>query len=121
MGAATGFSSETGPQGDGPTAAVRPIEAHGSSGISAPRLAAFSARRLHGRLDGQSPAVGLRKRHQPRTFPSPCRRQSVHSLVLCTQHRGSHENKETRRQGDKGNKGNKGNKQALLLVALVFQ
>jgi hypothetical protein len=45
-----------------------------------PRLAAFPARRLHGRLDGQSPAVGLQKRHQPRTIPSPCRHQSVSSL-----------------------------------------
>jgi hypothetical protein len=35
-----------------------------------PRLAAFADRRLRGRLDGQSPAVGLQNRHQPRTFPS---------------------------------------------------
>ena len=50
------------------------------TGTFRPRLAAFGDRRLHGRLDGQSPAVGLQKRHQPRTFPSPCRHRSVSSL-----------------------------------------
>ena len=33
-------------------------------------IPAHSDRRLHGRLDGQSPAYGLQNRHQPRTFPS---------------------------------------------------
>ena len=31
--------------------------------------AAFAGRRLPSRLDGQSPAVGLQNRHQPRGFP----------------------------------------------------
>ena len=57
---------------------------HGDSGGSVQRFpdptAAFGAGRLHGRLDGQSPAVGLQKRHQPRTFPSPGRNQPVSSL-----------------------------------------
>lgn len=35
-----------------------------------PLIPAHGNRRLHGRLDGQSPAVGLRKRHQSRPFPS---------------------------------------------------
>jgi len=35
-----------------------------------PLIPAHGNMRLHGRLDGQSPAVGLQKRHQPRTFPA---------------------------------------------------
>ena len=45
-----------------------------------PLIPTHGDRRLHGRLDGQSPAVGLHDRHQPRTFPSPRCRQSVSSL-----------------------------------------
>jgi hypothetical protein len=33
-----------------------------------PQSAAFGARRLHGRLDRQSPVVSPQKSHQPRTF-----------------------------------------------------
>ena len=36
-----------------------------------PLIPAHGAGRLHGRLDGQSPAVGLQKRHRPRTFSKP--------------------------------------------------
>jgi len=45
-----------------------------------PLIPAHGDRRLHGRLDGQSPAVGLQNLHRPRTFSSPCRHRSVSSL-----------------------------------------
>ena len=63
-----------------PTDPARPLPFLTRPALFAPRLSAFGDRRLHGRLDGQSPAVGLQKRHQPRTFPNPCRHQSVSSL-----------------------------------------
>ena len=43
---------------------------HGESGGRVQRFLAVTVAFSAGRLDGQSPAVGLQKRHQPRTFPS---------------------------------------------------
>ena len=45
-----------------------------------PLISALRVRRLHGRLGGWSPPVGLQNRHQPRGFPRPSRHQSASSL-----------------------------------------